>query len=459
MPTQTYPYLELTDGTTTCTFANGSGTVPNYPLARDGWAPKVTRQNRSEMGNPYERVLEEIPCTIIDTTAAAVYARLSALVRLLDQAGRFARGENVTPVLIKYAPQGSTVASTATPYQAMVLGVPNDFDNLLSLPANWNAAGNLFQMEVTVRFVREGLWLCSTQSANAAADNGSLGGPIDLTAAVDNLSPTKLSLTNVFSRSDLPSGFLALTDTAGSIVVVNAEGMATGVLYTSVADGGNYALNTNILRYSPADTTLQRSSATSAISGFTGKQIAVYINARISSGSTSYSIRVRFGTGATVLFDETPLKAIPATSAPQWFCVGVISLQYIPTYMDIVLQASAGSGQLDIDSVVIVDVGSPNTKVIGLDWKAYTSSSTVTVTVDHRLLTGISPLISDASVALVAWGWRGDVIFETKLRYVYWLLMRTGGASTATRWRTESGAAVHSNTVTATRSIAYLVPQ
>ena len=459
MPTQTYPYLVITDGTTTCTFADGSGTVPNYPLAREGWAPRVARQNRSEMGESYERVVESIPITIVDTTAAGVYSRLATLVRLLDQAGRFARGENVTAVLVKYAPQGSTTASTAAPYQALVLGIPDDAEDVLALPADWNAAGNVFQMEVVVRFVRRGLWLCSTQSANAAADNGQLGGPIDLTAAVDNLSPTKLALTNVFSRSDLPSGFLALTDTAGSITVVNAESMATGVLYTSVADSGRYALNTNILRYTPADTTLQRSYATSAIAGFTGKLIAIYINARISSGSTTYSIRVRFGTGAAIMFDETPLKAIPATSSPQWFCVGTISLQYIPTYMDIVLQASAGSGQLDIDSVVIVDVSAPNTKVIGLDWKAYTTSSTVTVTVDHRLLTGISPLISDAGVNLIAWGWRGDVIFETKARYLYWLLMRTGGASTAERWRTESGAVLHANTVTATRSIGYLVPQ
>ena len=448
--------LKLTDGTTTLNLND----LTNYALPTDEngspqWAPRVAMLQRRALGTPYEDVVEDITIHVRGSTGANALANVTALGRLLEQAARFARGENVSPVKILYRPHNTASGSD---YEALVLGQAGN-DPMLVLPPDLNHFDNKEIPGVVLHILRRGLWLCSTQSANAAADNGSLGGPIDLTAAVDNLSPTKLSLTNVFSRSDLPSGFLALTDTSGSIVVVNAEGMATGVLYTSVADGGNYALNTNILRYSPADTTLQRSSATSAISGFTGKQIAVYINARISSGSTSYSIRVRFGTGATVLFDETPLKAIPATSAPQWFCVGVISLQYIPTYMDIVLQASAGSGQLDIDSVVIVDVGSPNTKVIGLDWKAYTSSSTVTVTVDHRLLTGISPLISDASVALVAWGWRGDVIFETKLRYVYWLLMRTGGASTATRWRTESGAAVHSNTVTATRSIAYLVPQ
>lgn len=448
--------LKLTDGTTTLNLND----LTNYALPTDEngspqWAPRVAMLQRRALGAPYEDVVEDITIHVRGSTGANALANVTALGRLLEQAARFARGENVSPVKILYRPHNTASGSD---YEALVLGQAGN-DPMLVLPPDLNHFDNKEIPGVVLHILRRGLWLCSTQSANAAANNGSLGGPIDLTAAVDNLSPTKLSLTNVFSRSDLPSGFLALTDTSGSIVVVNAEGMATGVLYTSVADGGNYALNTNILRYSPADTTLQRSSATSAISGFTGKQIAVYINARISSGSTSYSIRVRFGTGATVLFDETPLKAIPATSAPQWFCVGVISLQYIPTYMDIVLQASAGSGQLDIDSVVIVDVGSPNTKVIGLDWKAYTSSSTVTVTVDHRLLTGISPLISDASVALVAWGWRGDVIFETKLRYVYWLLMRTGGASTATRWRTESGAAVHSNTVTATRSIAYLVPQ
>ena len=459
MPTQTYPYLVITDGTTTVTIADGSGGASDYILAPEDWAPKIARLNPSEMGLAYTDVMEEMTISIKGATAAAATNNVAVLNRLIDQAERFARNENVAPVLVKYAPQGSTIASTATPYQALILGLPAGAGPI-DLPPVWSETGATFIVaRATLSFMRSGLWLFSTQSANAAKDNGELGGPIDLTAAVDNLSPTKLSLTNVFSRSDLPSGFLALTDTVGAITLVNAESMATGVLYTSVADGGRYALNTNVLRYSPADTTLQRSLATSAIAGFTGKTIAVYVNARVSSGTTTYAIRVRFGTGVTVLFDETPLKAIPATSSPQWFCVGVIALQYIPTVMDIVLQASAGSGALDIDSIVIVDVSAPNTKVIGLDWKAYTTSSTVTVTIDHRLLTGISPLISDSGVALIAWGWRGDVIFETKARYLYWLLMRTGGASTAERWRTESGAVVHANTVTATRSIGYLVPQ
>ena len=448
--------LKLTDGTTTLNLND----LTNYALPTDDngspqWAPRVAMLQRRALGTPYEDVVEDITIHVRGSTGANALANVTALGRLLEQAARFARGENVSPVKILYRPHNTASGSD---YEALVLGQAGN-DPMLVLPPDLNHFDNKEIPGVVLHILRRGLWLCSTQSANAAADNGSLGGPIDLTAAVDNLSPTKLSLTNVFSRSDLPSGFLALTDTAGSIVVVNAESLVAPMYYTSVNDSGNFALNTNVLRYSPANTAPQRSLPANVLASFTGKQIAIYVNARVSSGTTTYAIKVRFGTGSAQMFDETPLKALPATGSPQWFCVGVIALQYVPTWMDISLQASAASGALDIDSVVIVDVSAPNTKVIGLDWKAYDASSTVTVTVDHRLLTGISPLISDASVALVAWGWRGDVIFETKLRYVYWLLMRTGGASTATRWRTESGAAVHSNTVTATRSIAYLVPQ
>ena len=85
MAVQTYPYLVITDGTTTVTLLDGSNGATNFPLKRDGWAPAIAGLRTSPLAGqtPYEDVTEQMLIEINGSTAANALANLVTLRKLL----------------------------------------------------------------------------------------------------------------------------------------------------------------------------------------------------------------------------------------------------------------------------------------------------------------------------------------------------------------------------------------
>jgi hypothetical protein len=198
MPTQSHPFLQMTDGTLTATFADGLGGATSYAPVRGTWAPAIATRRRSALGRgPWDDVVEEWDLIVKGADTATALSNLATLARLLDNADRFWRlGENVSPVLLKYAPQGSTIFSTANPATCLVLGrTPQDRTNI-SLPANANDVGMLFEIRpVHLRFVRTGQWLnptVETTTITAAAANPTVQ-TANFTSNLTIASPTQFT--------------------------------------------------------------------------------------------------------------------------------------------------------------------------------------------------------------------------------------------------------------------------
>ena len=106
-----YSTLKITDGTTTADLTDQT----NYQLVDGGWAPSVAPLRKSTLGGsgPYEDVIEEIVVNVHGTTAATCLANLAKLSQLLDQAERWSRGENISPVKLQCQPWGSSYLASA----------------------------------------------------------------------------------------------------------------------------------------------------------------------------------------------------------------------------------------------------------------------------------------------------------------------------------------------------------
>lgn len=468
MATQAYPYMVISDGTTTVTIQNGSGGATNYPLVRDGWAPSVAGLRASPLTGytPYEDVVETFTIEINGATATAALANLATLTKLLDQAARWYRGENVTAVLLKIAPHGSTVSATATPLQAAILG------GSVEAPNRWDEVGRNFVIpNVKVTVIRRGLWLHPTTEAStpSAVDNGDLV-TFTLTAR-DTKGPCKVAITNLVSGQS-PSGyaaggFLLLAEPVGggaSIEIENAES-GTGGVYTSVAGGLN-ARNTNVLRYTPGVTTeVESGSVTTPSLPATTRLVAIYANIR-PSASVAFTVRVRLD--SLVLYQFTPHVTITADSeqVPRWVYLGVVAIQGAVTQVNFRITAASASSSIDIDTVVFCDAEA--TQVLALVQPAAPAASTNpvrldtgTATFDHRLLTSPTPSVKNSDDASLPY--TGDAVFTNAAATLYGVLLLTGGGTSSTgqeyRQANTGTDALLANTWTVTRHTAYLVPQ
>lgn len=473
MAVQAYPYLVITDGTTTITVQDGSGGATNYPLVRDGWAPAIAGLRASPLGgvSPYEDVAETMLIEVNGSTAANALANLATLQRVLEQAARWFRGEAVAAVLVKFAPHGSTISSSAAPLQAAILGgAAGPMDPGLRLSPRWDELGRNYVIpNVVLAFNRRGLWLLAEETSPTDTENNGEIAQVTFAAGAQNvLSPTKVKLTNFgyykSTGTRYHGGFLIVGDAAGGdpMAIGNAEtGTASG--FTSVTPSGSTnPRNTNVLRYTPASTS-------PALSGsimnplFPGNpQLAgVFINVR---PSTTVSFNVRARLDSDLENQYTPLVLIPAVSTqyPRWVFLGLVPIDNGVNFTYLEVTASAASSSLDIDTVVVIDA--LNTQVIALigpgDSDTNGTAGTTTLQADHALLDFPMPSVAGTTRA-VPYG--GDPVIMTKAAVVDMLLLVTGGGTGANgdeyRQANSGSDAVLSNVWTLYRRPAYLVPQ
>lgn len=453
----TTPYLAITDGTTTALMANGTAAV-NYHLPPTGWVPSVAGLRASTLGGrgPYSEVVEEMTLDITGATAAACYTNLNTLARLLDQAESWAKGKNVSAVLIKYAPIGSTVSSDSTPLQAVIMGRAEGDGTLgLGLSPKWHQSGLTFVISgVRVRFIRRGLWLLSTTAdSSSATNNGSLAA-IDFGSSLTTPGPTKLLISDYANGAGTDAGFLILTKgSASKLAVVDPSG-GTASGWTSVNESANYAQFTNVLRYTPGATTESTSGSVSITiaSGNVNGLVALFAPIRNNSSSTSFLVRTKLNGSDAWMTPYVYIAPYSGAAAPTWVFLGVVGVSAV-TSVKVMATASAASGTIDFGAIAAVDVLYPHTYVLAYRPSA-SDASTKALTIDHALLTYPQTNLLDTNFWVVT----GDTCIHTLDEDVDCVNLIT--KTSTNDWRqTTTAPAVVANTFTLTRYTSYLVPQ
>jgi hypothetical protein len=376
-------------------------------------------------------------------------------------------------VVIKFSPKGGTVSSTAEPLQAVILGrADGDQTAGVALTGEWNAAGtHFFIPNVRVRFVRRGLWLHTDDSIQVTNITHGEIATFTMTEARTTEAPTALTITSNFGYGKSAStryhgGFLLFGQDAGGgtdppMAIVNAE-VATATGYTSVADGGRNARNTNVLRYTPAGTT-EAFSGTLGAPTLSGETLLVSIFANVRP-STSTSFLVRARVNSVGLYNQyTPHVAIPAVSTqyPRWVFLGTAAIVAGITSFYLGITASAASSSLDIDSIVVCDART--TQVLAIigpgDDELDSAADVGNLVVQPRLDRDPQPSVIGSNRRIP---YSGDAVIMTKNETLYVALLATGGGTgtDGDEWRQADDTADTPlvSTFALARKRAYLVP-
>lgn len=480
MATQAFDYLAISDGTTSVVFMDGLGGFTNYRVVNEQWSPAVAHLSDSQLGGrgPYQDVTEDLDITVSGATWTAAKANVGALERLLQQATRWARGENVAVVLVKWAPKGSTVASTAAPYQAVVLGGAVEF------APRWNTDQFTFWTPAHLSFTRRGAWLLGTAvtaSSSSTANPGTYA--IAGMANAAGFCPTQVKLTG-FTASSHPDladclPILLTAQQASDIQIISPYAGSTGT-YTVVADSANKAVGGSVLRFTPIAGTGQTTGVfgASAMTS-TARRFAFYAAVRNNSASISWQMRVYAQTlldaeGFVIPEGITPLVTVDTShTRPRFVPLGVVtmpaSLSYVSVYC--LPSGSAGSPTLDINYLVAQAVDNPYARALQLAPNAaaaaYTPVDFTTawdLIVDPLALSGVAPQVwrnkpttSNNDVS----GYYGDAypVGGSTTFAAAFLGKRSDQTSFWTYCAGGSAASPASLTLTVNRYPAYLVPE
>lgn len=457
----------MTDGTDTVTFMDGAGGATAWPpVASTGWGPSITGIRTSQMAGrgPYADVQEDLTCNIVDTTAALCWQDLDTLVRLLDKAERWwLRGEPISPVILKYVAQGSTIHSSAgTVMQAIVLGrVGTDELNGVDLPQTTNNFMGKVIQGVRVLCMRRGGWTGANDTVTAGASGQATAITITYASTHPVASPVSVQFLG-FGTTTTPTiqpGFAMIGSLSSDIQVFEAE-TGTATAYTSVADAANNARGGSVLRYTPTGTTAANTGGYTIASSISGT-IAIYAAVRNNSGTTTFQIAANvYGLGS---LSSTPTQTIDTSSTqPRLLYLGSAVVTSAVS-MNFTVTASAASGTFDIDYFVLVNLRDETVAVVSWDQLVLATyiGGTVTLEMDFNFnpLADQAPQASmrnSAGTVSVPLTYHGPLPFLTKGGNIYALWASTNGA----KWQfTNVTPAVLTPTPQVTRYKCFLSPQ
>lgn len=450
-------YAALTDGTTTITFAS-PGTLGWYRI-ETGWTPKVAGLRQNQLGGrgPYEDVTEEIPVSIGGSTAAHMYANLSALQALLQQSNSWYRGEAASAVLFKYSPEGATVSTTASPLQAAIWGAEFDAGQLTSIPqsgsAVWATGGN-------IRVNRRGMWIHSSASGSAS---GSTGQVITIPVASTSYpSPTRVQFTNYGTGIEsggtfaYQNGFVILTSSSTNIVSVEAERMTGSGGFTAIsAASAQFTSGGSVLKFVAAGSTSSYTSAAASFAVPSGCSLAaVFFEMRLLSLDNP-AVNINISGEVTASGPTIPIDGSYASDTPTWYYGGTLPVRGSAASLSITAKAITTTESY-FDRVIVVNLSSPDTQIIRIPRTSYTAASGVSVDINPQEITYPWPDVSGSSAALgnKAFTATGDTYLTTKSGSVYALALLSSG-SPGSAWIYNQNV---TNTWTVTRQTAYPIP-
>lgn len=469
---------------TQITILSPDGVPSKYQLAYGSWQPAVPKKHVNILSGqgPYEDVIEEMTLNILGNSADDCINNLQALWKLLDQANRWSYNEYVPPVSIYYQPKGSVLSA---PLRADILANLSD-QSILSLPPTYDDVGHIWRINgVTIRFLRRGEWLGAIDTAsNTAAQIGRLSSTIALATGNGISAPTDLKLGD-FNTTTMPTALqnsaLIVGDYLTSAVLgdvrnvdeLNPALQATGVKYTSVADGANNAPWTNVLRYTPTDTAYNESTP-QAISVMHGKNFAIYILARTNAGSTGFLVKLAEVRTTGARITTRPVLIDGSTLNPRIVPLGVIALAGPDLTAGVVtssclvafqIAALSVAGSLDIAQLILAGIDDETTSIFELDPFTLLAGASSSINVDHnQAATQDSSIIKRPDPRLTNFNlntrydlnYIGTMPVMSKADKKNYVFLCPNGVKW--QYRTNAGAAVVL-TLTVKRQRAYIVPQ
>lgn len=294
-----------------------------------------------------------------------------------------------------------------------------------------------------------------------AVDNGDLASLNFATGQEKYPSPTKITLTDFLIGSRHPRSFLIATNGTGQITIVDDADFTYSSPFAEVTDTTHYARNDTVVRLTPAATTAYRLQVSDyTLAFYNVKRVGIFANVRNNSSTTSFAMQaVSFAPGGTFYTRPIVVRA-DATASPEWVYLGAVTSNRDGTFF-IDITASAASGTVDIDTVVLVNLDD-EPAIVSVDQGENTGTSTaVGLVVNHHTLTEQSPkveVIIDGT-AVTGWSARGKIAIYTDAPEIEAVLLATGGDTSVDHWRQVTSAAVIANDWTASRLPGRLVAE
>lgn len=275
-------------------------------------------------------------------------------------------------------------------------------------------------------------------------------------------SPTKVLVTDFLTGLNHPRAFLIVANGTGQITIVDSDdfGWLLGAPFSEVTDTANYARGRNVARLTPAATSAYRLLVRGYdLNFYNVRRVGIFANVRNNSSTTQFTMQaLSFAPGGT--FYTRPI-VIPgdATPSPEWVYLGAVTSNRDGAFF-IDIAASAASGTLDIDTVVLVALDK-KPAIIAIDRSANVGTSeSGTLIANHHALTEQSPKVEIIQNDIVtAWSARGDIAIYTDAPEIEAVLLATGGDTSVNRWRQVASAAVVANDWTASRLPGRLIAE
>jgi hypothetical protein len=467
-----FEFLELSDGTTTLELTD----LQNYALV--SYAPQIGTLRDNELGGrgPYQDANETLIVHAMGETAALAYAAADALNRLFDTARRWWLQENATPVILRMKAQGSSLA----PLRAIVLGRPLGGPRPITLPPQFNESYCRYIIaNLQLQFTRGGQLLAgSADTASSANATHPTVHTCTFSTSAPTQSPIDLSLSGATAASVFnyqtgycligPSARLNLTE--GEVTPFSTVG--TGLASSStVADAAFLASAGSVRRWAGTTTfTGQINNRVTLTVGMAASRqpIAVFAAVRFNSASIVTGVwRAQAVINGSVV-DQTPdLPIAYAAGKPQIIALGLLQsragMDTINLQFDGVLPIGL---TFDIDYIASIALDDEASRVIALaDFvtgrlSLIAGATAIALEIRANALTDSAPAVRVTSALgdVNYFGYGGDPYLVQSGSDVSMILLSTGAGNAWRPATTGAGAAI-SGVLTASRRLAYLVPQ
>lgn len=463
-----FAIFNITDGTTTISIMNSAATQGSYRMVYGKFAPPVSKKKVDFLKRdlPFEPLVWDITLNIHGSSAPDAYTKLASLISLLHKVSDWIDNDYyVSPVLVNYQPNGSTLA---TVNQTIIKSV-EAFD----LPQTFEDTGtNFVLLGCRIRFRTIGAQLGAIDTVvtaslpsltlhNITVPDHNIDSPFDVIFTGANVGPA-----TVLNSSPLyvwASAHLSGTQKKLYRISANVSGVPTAN-WAFVADAaGNYPPNNMARLTPPAANTAYLAPSPSLGTAPDGKDLDVWVIYRVNGAGRTFTIRAGYlnpldpasGTGTFT----TSVKVTSNTPALAY--VGKVKFPYPPLFggsliYDASVDSITGGPTLDVMTIIAqVDDQYASFLEINLPFTPMDMSGQ-TVNVQHKLLSKVNASVSAGPTELLPLAYDGSAYLVQRGTGVAVLLFAPQGNA----WRLfTSAAAVFNLTCTVKRQRAYAAPQ